>query len=52
MALQLTGGYWKLEPTVASGASITFIRSGVKASGPATKEKSVKQVCLTDGECV
>lgn len=38
MALQLTGGYWKLVPTVASGAKTTFIRSGVMASGPAAKE--------------
>lgn len=38
MALQLRGGYWKLVPTVASGASSTFTRSGEMASGPATKE--------------
>lgn len=37
MALQLTGGNWKLVPTVANGASITFIRSEAMASGPAGK---------------
>lgn len=48
MALQLTGGYWKLVPTVASGASTTFIKSGAIVSGPAAKrtKECVKQVCL------
>lgn len=47
MALQLTGGYWKLVPTVASGASTTFIRSGVTAFGPAAKDKKkvMESVC-------